>query len=379
MAILFVTYTGVLEPLGRSQVLPYVLGLAEKGHAMTLLSFERGSRSAERRQVATALERRGIDWISLRYHKHPRVLSTACDVALGLAATLRRRRIELIHARSHVPALVADIARTLRGTPFLFDHRGLMADEYADAGVWSRGSWLHRMTERFERRFLRTSRKTVVLTDAYRRELGEPERVFTIPCAVDLARFRPARSGEGRPYDLVYSGSVTGLYLLRDTLLFFDAYRTLAPEARLLILTASRPPGVDQPGVETRQSSPEEVPGLLRQARAGLSFRAAGRAQIASSPVKVSEYLASGLPVVSSAGVGDLDELLPGNQVGVVLPDASQRALQLAARRLRELLIDGDAVTERCRRLAEERYDLAAAISAYDGLYRTILAGGEAA
>jgi hypothetical protein len=38
--VLYISYTGVLEPLGQSQVLQYVIGLARE-HSMTLLTFER--------------------------------------------------------------------------------------------------------------------------------------------------------------------------------------------------------------------------------------------------------------------------------------------------------------------------------------------------
>jgi len=379
MGVLFVSYTGLLEPLGRSQVLPYVLGLADKGHEMTLLSFERGSQTIERRQMQVALQERKVEWIALRYHKHPPVVSTAIDVLSGLAATLRQRGVDLIHARSHVPAVVADVARSVRGIPFLFDHRGLMADEYADAGVWRRGGILYRITERLESRFLRTSRHVVVLTDRYRRELGEPDYVVTIPCAVDLSRFRPAHAGDPRPFDLVYAGAATGLYLLHDALRFFETYRELKPEARLLLLSAEPHAGGDLPvGAEARRAKPEEVPALLRLARVGLSFRQTGRAQLAASPVKVSEYLATGLPVVSTSGVGDLDELLPTCRVGVVVSDTSRDALVVAAKQVSALLNQADLV-DRCRRVAEQRYDLIGAVASYDRLYREILGGKTAA
>jgi hypothetical protein len=40
MRSLFLTYDGLLSPLGQGQILPYLRGLQERGHAIHILSFE---------------------------------------------------------------------------------------------------------------------------------------------------------------------------------------------------------------------------------------------------------------------------------------------------------------------------------------------------
>ena len=42
--VLYVSYDGVLDPLGSSQVVPYVAGLAGHGFSPTLISFEKPER-----------------------------------------------------------------------------------------------------------------------------------------------------------------------------------------------------------------------------------------------------------------------------------------------------------------------------------------------
>ncbi|HXC74444.1 MAG TPA: hypothetical protein VN640_07175, partial [Sphingomicrobium sp.] len=70
--VLYITYDGLTDPLGQSQVLPYLAGLAGLGHRITVLSCEKPQRMAQdgdriRRQCAAA----GIGWTPLAYHKRP--------------------------------------------------------------------------------------------------------------------------------------------------------------------------------------------------------------------------------------------------------------------------------------------------------------------
>ena len=44
---LYLSYDGMTDPLGQSQVLPYIIGLQQKGIAFTLISFEKIERFKE--------------------------------------------------------------------------------------------------------------------------------------------------------------------------------------------------------------------------------------------------------------------------------------------------------------------------------------------
>ena len=68
--ILYISYDGVLQPLGYSQIVRPLLGLAKAGFRYVLLSFERASdleNATHRAQVAKALNEAGIDWHPQRY------------------------------------------------------------------------------------------------------------------------------------------------------------------------------------------------------------------------------------------------------------------------------------------------------------------------
>src|SRR5258705_773619 len=102
----------MLVPLGQSQVLPYLRQLSRTGISFTLLSFERASAWTEsglRRSedLARSLATDGIDWHRLKYHQRPSLPATVYDVLAGIrkgSHLVRSKGIEMVHARSHIPA-----------------------------------------------------------------------------------------------------------------------------------------------------------------------------------------------------------------------------------------------------------------------------------
>src|SRR5688572_26796255 len=79
--VLYLSYDGLTDPLGQSQILPYVQGLSAKGFRITILSFEKPERyDSGKENIVQQCNRHSITWIPLSYHKKPPVLSTLYDV-----------------------------------------------------------------------------------------------------------------------------------------------------------------------------------------------------------------------------------------------------------------------------------------------------------
>ena len=144
MRAVYVSHTGMTEPLGHSQVLPYVEGLARFGFRMEIVAFEpEGATLAEIHSVEERLNAAGIGYFWSRRSPSGafRVKLAEATRALARLLTLALRgRPHIVHARSYLPAAAAHIAAGLSpGTRFLFDVRGLLGEEYVDAGHWSAG------------------------------------------------------------------------------------------------------------------------------------------------------------------------------------------------------------------------------------------------
>jgi hypothetical protein len=62
--ILYITYDGLTDPLGQSQILPYLKGLSQYGYRFTILSFEKKDRFQKEKTVIDQLTlESNIDWV----------------------------------------------------------------------------------------------------------------------------------------------------------------------------------------------------------------------------------------------------------------------------------------------------------------------------
>jgi glycosyltransferase involved in cell wall biosynthesis len=405
---LFISYNGMLDPLGQSQVIPYLRELSrQEGVRFTLLSFERGPAfepagvaacESLRRQLAED----GIEWHWLRYHQTPSLPATAYDVFAGVRAArelVRRNNIEVAHARSHVPATVALSLKKKFGVKLIFDVRGLMAEEYADAGHWREGSFRYRLTKRMERRCFAAADGVVTLTESIWPIIKEWDglrgrRVAheVIPCCADLERFRflagerAARRKElglGDAFLLVYSGSIGGWYLTEEMADFFAALLKVRTDAHFLWLTPSghdrvhalmKERAIGAGRYTVRASAPRDVASYLSAADAGVAFIKRCFSKLASSPTKTAEYLACGLPVVINAGVGDSDLLITEERVGALVSDLNEDGYRRAADELFGMLADVETVRAHTRRVAERLFDVRGlGLERYARLYATVI------
>ena len=392
MNALYVCYFGLREPLVQSQVLPYLRGLAATGIDLTLLTFEPkvpSWSSVECQEWRENLRKQGLRWIWLRYHKSPSLPATVYDIVLGNVVScylVVKYRIDVIHARGHVPASMALLARMLRLVNLIFDIRGFMPEEYIDAGVWPVGGVLYRITKFVERRLLAASDAFVVLTHRAREimfpgcsitdSIGRPFEV--IPCCVDMDRFgevtaelrnsvRDRLSVNGRRV-LAYVGALGGWYLSAEMADFIALAHERDPTTFALVLTQSRAraesfssrlgqlgllPGDYWVGTV----SPNEVPDYLAAADFAFCFIKPGYSKLSSSPTKIGEFLASGLPVLCNIGIGDTDQLLVANRVGVLVETFGRPSYLRALHDLDALAADL-GLSQRCRAVARRYFDL---------------------
>ncbi len=393
---LYLCYFGLREPLVQTQVLPYLREIKKiDGLKASILTFEPDFKEkwsddeieAQKRKLAAE----GISWYALPYHKSPSVPATLYDTFKGamLARKLiKEKGVNILHARVHVPALMGAIAKKLsrKKVKLLFDIRGLFPEEYTDAGRWKKDGMLYHSVKRIERWLLKVSDGFVVLTERGKKILfpenetkdlnGFSKPIEVIPCCVDFKSFENV-NGETRRkirehlniedrYVIIYVGSFGGWYMTDEMLEFFAAAREHNPNAFTLILTQRdqdkiaeklKAKGFSENDFLVTSSLPAEIPEYLSGADVALSFIEACYSKQASSPTKIAEYLAGGLPVILNPGVGDLDELVETDKVAVAVKEFKKENY-LQALSEADNLRKEETFSDKCRMSARRRFDL---------------------
>jgi glycosyltransferase involved in cell wall biosynthesis len=408
---LYICYFGLSEPLVQTQVLPYLREIQKDGLEISLLTFEPDLKkkwTAEKIEIERKkLADENIKWHYLAYHKRPSAPATAFDVLCGallIWRLLRREKFEILHARIHVPMLMAVLARKFsrRKPKINFDIRGFFPEEYTDAGVWKEDSLIFRLTKKVERWLMKEADAFVVLTEKARQILFPESKesgfdkynrpVEVIPCCIDANRFDIAENFDREEFRrtlnldgkkvFVYVGSFGGWYLTDEIIGFIAAAHRQNKNAFSMILTQRDSEKVEQllreKGLKSFDFSvgsvtPSEVPHYLNAADIAISFIKPCYSKQASSPTKIAEYLAGGLPVISNSGIGDLDELIEGEKVGVILNECSEQSYSRALTEI-QLLAENQNLPEHCRKIAHKHFDLeSVGGERYRRLYRRLL------
>jgi glycosyltransferase involved in cell wall biosynthesis len=401
MNVLYITYDGLTDFIGQSQVFPYLLGCAEGGHALTVISFEKPSRmerfgAAVKRQCAAAR----IDWRPQRFRSSPALLAKAIDLAAmrhAAKSAARSGSFDLVHCRSYPAASVGLRLKRELGLPLLFDMRGFWPDQRREGGRWRAdrplGRALYRHWKSLEAKLLADADHVVTLTAAARDVVtaspdygGAP--VSVIPCCADFDLFAlpsadaraAARAELSIPADapvLVYLGSLGTVYRLDGILGIFAAARQHLQGLKLVFIGGG---GSDMLFAEARRLgirlSPEdvrcfaaertEVPHWLGVGDVGLCLCTPSFSSLGVSPSKVGEYLACGLPVIGNEPIGDFARIVEAVGAGHVLQDLGPDSIARAGESVAGLLrADRAKVRERARRFL----DLEKGVGGYRRIY----------
>jgi glycosyltransferase involved in cell wall biosynthesis len=370
----YLTFDSLAEGVGRSQVLPYVERLADRGVEVELHTMEKKRPDLA---IGHQLRRAGVRW-----NPHP----FGRQGAVGGAGRVVRgatmiRGASLVHARSDLPAGSVLLARRPR---WVWDVRSLWADQRIALGALRPGSMEERILRRIEREAARRSTAIVTLTAAaievLRARHGDDaaEKAEVVPTCVDLDRFSLASMPDPDVLRLLFSGTLNRFYDVPLMLRLAEIVGRRRP-TELRVLTPGRTSWeleLTAAGIDRAAGDPAAMAEHVRSSHAGLSVCRldAGVSLRAAAPTKLAEFLAGGRPVVVNRGLGDMDALIDRFRCGVVLEDRSEEHLEEAARVL-ESLIEDDDTPRRCREAAEAHFDLEDGVDRLAAIYRRIPGG----
>jgi len=335
--ILYLSYDGLTDPLGQSQILPYLIELSKKGFSISIISFEKKDRFKRLSlEIQSACLTGNVDWHPFAYHKSPPILSALYDawILYKRSKTIYKDRgFKIVHCRSYITSLIGLRLKKKFGVKFIFDMRGFWADERVEGGLWNLKNPIYKLVYEYfkkkERSFLRDSDCIISLTKNAASEIAKQEvktPVMIIPTCVDTDFFDqeriPVKNREALKNQLgidhndvvlLYLGSWGTWYMTQEMLDFFALIKKKYDRAKFLIVT---PDEVDVKNFEfskdviITEARRSEVPLHISLATFSILLIKPSFSKKASSATKMGELLAMNIPVITNQGWGDVEDIV---------------------------------------------------------------------
>ncbi len=347
------------DPLGQSQVIPYLKALTKYGYSFTILSCDKPEKFQKfKTDIDKLLTNTAVDWVSIPYHKSPPVLSSYYDYIKlkQKAKELHQiKNFDAVHTRPGLPQLVALYLKKSLGIKFMNDIRGFWADERVDGGMWNLKNPLYKMVYTF---FRKKENECVTIADyntclTYRgkeeilkwKNVPQPVKVDVVPCSVDLDLFNPQNINASlketfknelgisqNDFIISYLGSIGGWYLTSEMLQFCGLLLQKKSNAKFLFISnnnhkditdAAEKFGIPADRIIVKFAKRNEVPTLLSFSDYSIFFIKPCYSKLSSSPTKHGEIMAMGIPVIANSGVGDVKEVIEKYNGGYVIDNFS--------------------------------------------------------
>ena len=401
--VLYISHGSLVDPIPRLHGLDQIHALSGE-RKISILSIEpkRGEREENEHEVyektRSWLRKAGIEHVRL-----PALGSRWREIPLGAMLALRQilfHQVRILHCRSYVPAIMGLLAQIVTPTRLLFDMRGLFIDEYLFYGALREGTWKLRFARWLERKLLFHSDATIVVSQRFRDHLLartdlagtiDPEKIYLIPNRVDLSRFkdlarererlRAEWGWEGKTV-AVYTGSTAPWHRFDRTVEILGRVMSRMDDVRFLAIaypdteqvrSLARGAAIPDECSRFLTARVEQIPSLLAAGDFSIMLDERHIARHVCAPIKFSEYLAAGLPVVGGGSIGDMADWIDREDIGILVdPDETEDAAQ----KIREYLQSDDfragGARKRCVEFAAREMNMEKTLAEYMRIYRIL-------
>ena len=397
---LYITFDGLSDPLGQSQILPYLCGIAKNGYSITILSCEKKDRlDKEKESILKRINDLPVSWHYILYDEEGSFLSRFFYIRkIGALArkVYKQKELRLIHCRSYLASLIGLKFKLRYNVPFVFDMRGFWADERIDGNIWKKDNLLHSLFYNYfkkkETQFIENADAIVSLTNAAVDELSkkfQPDfianKTTIIPCCTntDLFNNDPNKTmsvpGISKSdHVIIYTGSIGTWYFTNEMIECIIEWKKQIPNIKLLILTKDtnellkileKYPADTKAMIVTTSAAYSDVPSYLALAKAAMFFIKPSYSKIASSPTKMAECWAMNLPIITNSGIGDNDLYFNKHHGGILIDNFTNEDYGRACEKYISLL----QTQTNYRSIALEHFDTKMAVERYTTIYNSLI------
>lgn len=375
------------DPLGQSQVLPYIINIDKKKYKFHLISFEKRTRFKQNKsQIQNICDKNNISWRPLIYTKNPPLFSTLWDL-VKLNKSIKKigskTTFDIIHCRSYLPAIFGLKFKKKWNVKMLFDMRGFWADERVEGGLWNLKNPIYKLVYKYfkkkEKQLLLNSNHIISLTHNGKKNIIKlpyfsklEKDISVIPCCTDLSVFKPVKR-DSSSFTIGYLGSLGTWYLIKEMLVFFKKIKEIIPNSKFHFLTKDNPEiilsqcknlGIELKNILIEESDIWNIPFKTRNWNLSLCFIMPSYSKIFSSPTKQGELMAMGIPIICNSGVGDVDYIVQKYNSGFILNDFNKINF--------DKILNTNFKKQKLKEGANQYFSLEKGVMSYENIYKVI-------
>jgi len=393
--VLYITYDGLLEPIGQSQILKYVMHLSSQ-HDFTILSLEKERDLADKNKLIeckNVLQQHKIKWNYKKYSQSGVLgyFNNFMQLSLHTLKILLSQRILMVHIRGYAPGFVFWAINRFFKTKIIFDMRGYWPDEKHDRAGWHKSSIKYKFFKHLELFLLNFSSHIVVLTNQSKIYLEKTyhvpeEKISVIRTCVDEVQFKPEIDPISTLDDQLkitefrigYVGTIDTAYNFSKFLLLVKRFSHFHDNVKLIILTGSPRQKVLDEIQNLELDINVEIDFMPRHliAQSIKTFHFLGFylnknfSVTASMPTKIAESLACGIPVICNEFNMDIKSILLSNNSGYIY----DFELEMTEQKYQEIMkiVTRPSIKLDCRATALKEFSLQRGIKAYNAIYNKL-------
>lgn len=401
--ILFLSYDGLLDNLGQSQIVPYLKCISSTKRKLWVISFEKkkDENTVKLYNFNKSLKIKKISWVPLNFTNNFGRFGKIYDFQKMFFFSFYLvffKKIDIIHCRSHVPAIVSYILKKIFNIKIIFDFRGFWVEERFDYGLWNKNFFFDKFLfiffKKIEAIILKSSNFIICLTDKSRpileKIVKKKTSIVVIPCCADYNFFLRKKYNPNiiksrlnikkNSIVLGYCGSINNIYLIKEMIIFFIFLRKKYKNLYFFIVTPNLdklkkiinkfPMNKSLNYIRALSANRIEVPMYLSCFNISISFIKNKFSRIAMSPTKMFKSFAMGIPFICNQDIGDVSSIVNHCNSGKIInlkknffSKKSLLAFDLCLKMKRKDIIKN----------TKPKYNISVAKKKYDFIYKKII------
>ena len=385
--IFYLSYDGILNALGESQILNYVSILSNFGK-VNLLTFEKLSDLGNNfylKIVSKKLKSNNIFWIRKKYFYNTFkffhvIYIFFITIYYSIYFTINNKCI--FHVRGYFPLFFLIIPSLFFKLKIIFDTRGFWHHEKKDRMGWKNNSISFIIINLLEKYFLKKCNYIICLTSDAKQHLSQyidSKKIYVIPTCADTSKYTFLNNKENKnnKINLCYMGSTSNAYNFQKIIKIFSSLYKIDKNYNLFIFTNNqyshiideiKKNNLNKKKIIFKNLNSDQIITELKHIDYGFFFLNCNFSVKATFPTKIAEYLSLGIPIICNNFNNDISKLINNNKIGYVYNNQSVYELDKFIKNN----LNNIEMSVRCNKIAKDNLSLDYAYKIYKEIYNKL-------